>query len=559
MRSRASSAKAASGRAPSSCARRRPRARRARARRRSCARLATSTRSGSATTNRRAARTSARSSATTSRWRRWWRWRRCTGGTSGCPSCSRCCGASSSSPPSAIGSSSCTSRWRARPTWPTAAISRRRSAPIARRCKIDPANAAALSGLERLCRREGNWDVLAEALKRAPRSVRTVRALCEALEHLERWEELAESREAELALLEEPKEIARAARSLADLYERRLNDPDAAARAWHRVDEADPRDPQAARALERIYESRGRFADLAAAIERELQLEASLEPARRLELWLRLGEIRKSRLSRPESAAEAFENALKVDSHHGDALASLAEIYSALKKWRRAQPRARPARAGDDRSAAARQRAVAEGRPARAQRRSRRRARRVHRVVQARPGVARLLHRVRARLLSPREVAPGDGAVRDGHPARRGAALARLSPRRSVCAARAAAAAVSRAAGRSGGVVPARARARSRDRHGADGARAHLLGAVGLAGAHQRLRAARRARARRRQARRDPAPRGARGRGEAEGRRRGGAPLSAAALRRSRPTPKGSTRSSATTSARATGRSSSAS
>ncbi|HEY2749504.1 MAG TPA: hypothetical protein VGL86_33020 [Polyangia bacterium] len=198
--------------------------------------------------------------------------------------------------------------------------------------KLDPANAAALSGLERLCRREGNWEVLAEALRRAPRSVRTVRALCEALEHLERWEELAESREAELALLDEPKEIARAARSLADLYERRLNDPDAAARAWHRVDEADPRDPQAARALERIYESRGRFADLAAAIERELQLEASLEPARRLELWLRLGEIRKSRLSRPESAAEAFENALKVDDHHGDALASLAEIYSALKK-----------------------------------------------------------------------------------------------------------------------------------------------------------------------------------------------------------------------------------
>jgi tetratricopeptide (TPR) repeat protein len=198
--------------------------------------------------------------------------------------------------------------------------------------RIDPANAAALSGLERLCRREGNWEVLADALKRAPRSIRTVRALCEALEHLERWEPLAEAREAELSLLEEPKEIARAARALADLYERRLSDPDAAARAWHRVDEADPRDPQAARALERIYEMRGRFADLAAAIERELQLESTLEPARRLELWLKLGEIRKSRLTRPETAAEAFENALRVDPHHGEALASLAEIYSALKR-----------------------------------------------------------------------------------------------------------------------------------------------------------------------------------------------------------------------------------
>ncbi len=204
--------------------------------------------------------------------------------------------------------------------------------------RIDAANAAALSGLERLCRREGNWDVLADALKRAPRSVRTVRALCEALEHLERWDELAQARESELSLLEEPKEIARAARALADLYERRLNNPDSAARAWHRVDEADPRDPQAARALERIYESRGRFADLAAAIERELSIgdigngESTLDSARRLELWLKLGEIRKSRLSRPETAAEAYENALRVDPHHGEALASLAEIYAQLKR-----------------------------------------------------------------------------------------------------------------------------------------------------------------------------------------------------------------------------------
>ena len=71
----------------------------------------------------------------------------------------------------AIASSSCTSRWRARPTRPTAAICKAALAAYREALRIDPANAAALSGLERLCRREGNWDVLAEALKRAPRSV----------------------------------------------------------------------------------------------------------------------------------------------------------------------------------------------------------------------------------------------------------------------------------------------------------------------------------------------------------------------------------------------------
>src|SRR5205085_3619895 len=133
--------------------------------------------------------------------------------------------------------------------------------------------------------------------------------------------ELAEARERELALLTDAQEVARSARMLAELYERRLDDADAAARTWHRVDEADPEDTQAARALQRIYEARGRYADFAAAIERELQFgdvgagaspvygEAGLEAERKLELWLKLGEIRKSRLSRPDSAAEAYEKA----------------------------------------------------------------------------------------------------------------------------------------------------------------------------------------------------------------------------------------------------------
>src|SRR5262249_51140127 len=133
-----------------------------------------------------------------------------------------------------------------------------------------------------------------------------------------RWDELAETREIELSLLTEGKDVAQAAQRLAELYERRLQDLDAAARAWHRVDEAGRRDPQAARALQRIYESRGRYADLAAAVERELQIGDESDPARRLELWLKLGEIRKSRLARPETAAEAYEHVLAIDPHNAE-------------------------------------------------------------------------------------------------------------------------------------------------------------------------------------------------------------------------------------------------
>jgi len=204
--------------------------------------------------------------------------------------------------------------------------------------QVDPQHAGALAGIEKLCRREGAWDVLVEALHRAPANLKLVRSLSEGLERLERWEELAEAREQELGLLSDGKEVARCARTLADLYERRLNDYDAAARAWHRVDEADPTDAQAARALQRIYDLRGRYADLAAAVERELQIgdrtstSAVIDTERRLELWLKLGDIRKARLARPESAAEAFEKALEIDARQSEALAALAEIYSALKR-----------------------------------------------------------------------------------------------------------------------------------------------------------------------------------------------------------------------------------
>ena len=344
--------------------------------------------------------------------------------------------------------------------------------------RIDPANAAALSGLERLCRREGNWDVLAEALRRAPRSIRTVRALCEALEHLEKWEELGETREAELALLDEPKEIARAARALADLYERRLNDPDAAARAWHRVDEADPRDPQAARALERIYESRGRFADLG---RRHRARAAARVVARAGAPPRAVAQARRDSQSRdcraPSPPPRRSRTRSRVDSHHGDALASLAEIYAALKRTdelnrvldMRAQATTDPQqrasvllqkgdlleRSGDLDGALASYTESFKLDPT-----SRTCFTAFERVCYRREKWRQAMELY-------------DTAIR----ARRGAAFARLSARRSLRAARPAPAAVPRPAGRGGGVVPARPRARSRGRHRADGARAHLLGA----------------------------------------------------------------------------------
>ncbi len=61
---------------------------------------------------------------------------------------------------------------------------------------LDPANSPALSGFERICRRDGKWDLLAEALAKAPRTPRNLKALAEALEKLERWGELGRAAQA---------------------------------------------------------------------------------------------------------------------------------------------------------------------------------------------------------------------------------------------------------------------------------------------------------------------------------------------------------------------------
>ena len=277
-----------------------------------------------------------------------------------------------------------------------------------------------------------------------------------------------------------------------------------------------------------------------------------------LELWLKLGEIRKARLSRPESAAEAYEKALRGRSaprrraggagRDLRARSSAATISTACSICARRRP---PIRSSAP--ACCCRRATCSSATAISTARSTAYAE----AFKLDPASRTCFTALRARLLPARAV-----ARRRWSCTRRAIQLVEVQRSRAY---RLADLYARRGQlqlqylgqpGEAAASLPARARARSRGRHRADRARAHLLGAVRLGGPDRAPTSgapswcsddAKRVEILRRAARVAAA--------KLQGRRRGGAPLRAAARGRSRPTPRRSTRSSATTSARATGRS----
>lgn len=207
------------------------------------------------------------------------------------------------------------------------------------RLDSDGAGGDTLARLTELCRRERCWGALVDALgdPAACDSPEALVLLAEACEHLERWPALRATLERQVALYDERHDLPRlaeTARSLAQLHER-LGDEDAATRAWHRVDEADPKNVEAAQALQRIYAKGGRHAERAAAIERELSrmgddgaMRSEEVRAAAARLWIELAATRKNALQLPAAAALAYEEALRLGS--AQAAAPLAQIYEEL-------------------------------------------------------------------------------------------------------------------------------------------------------------------------------------------------------------------------------------
>ena len=121
---------------------------------------------------------------------------------------------------------------------------------------------------------------------------------------------------------------------LALLYEERLHRLERAAEAYDEVLSREPASLPALRGLRRVAERLGRSADVARALEREIELPAERRPAETAALWRRLGEVSWRELESTTRASRAFAAALEANPGDLPALRALESLFEAIEDWR---------------------------------------------------------------------------------------------------------------------------------------------------------------------------------------------------------------------------------
>jgi tetratricopeptide (TPR) repeat protein len=257
---------------------------------------------------------------------------------------------------------------------------------------VDPEDEAAPAGLERLYEVRGRWreltDLLRKRLDRAtdPEAVRTLalrageildarleafesaiecyrraealfpddRAVLDGLERLylktRRFEDLCEITLRRADLAADPAQRAALLHDAAELLEHELGNAARAVQVYRRIADVDPRDERALRALARLHEQLGDAQALFGVLGQLVDL--SNDPAERLSLRQRIGDLWRGPLHDPDQAVgiyrsilgeapdhaptlEALEALAESGAHRLAAARVLAPVYASQGSWER--------------------------------------------------------------------------------------------------------------------------------------------------------------------------------------------------------------------------------
>ncbi len=142
-----------------------------------------------------------------------------------------------------------------------------------------------------------------------------------------RWHDLVEllERRAELyaSLGDGPQELATLARA-ADVWESKLDNPDAAGEVLEKILAREPGSVAALTRLSKIYERSGDWEKCKATLEQALRLQPQGRDA--ADLFYRLGEVARVGDSDEDTAIQHFQQALRYDATHGPSIAALEKL-----------------------------------------------------------------------------------------------------------------------------------------------------------------------------------------------------------------------------------------
>ena len=118
---------------------------------------------------------------------------------------------------------------------------------------------------------------------------------------------------------------------VAEIYERRLGDPNGALVTLQAALEQDPTSGRVVQEMERVARSSGCWKELVAITA---EVAAGLEdPKQSADLWVQIAFWYESGLGMPDEAANAARAALNLAPNHGGALALLEDLYKRQRNW----------------------------------------------------------------------------------------------------------------------------------------------------------------------------------------------------------------------------------
>ncbi|PKN31894.1 MAG: hypothetical protein CVU63_21570, partial [Deltaproteobacteria bacterium HGW-Deltaproteobacteria-20] len=167
---------------------------------------------------------------------------------------------------------------------------------------VDPADADALTNLDRI------------------------------FEAMEQWAELAQVLEQRLKPSEEPVDLVELHGRLGAVYEERLQQYDDAIRVYRRIfDELDPSHEEAISALERLYEYKEAWAELNVVYER--QLDNAMGDAEEADIRAKMARLAADRLGDIDASIDTWKRVLDLRGEDVEALGALANLYEGRGQW----------------------------------------------------------------------------------------------------------------------------------------------------------------------------------------------------------------------------------